>query len=156
MKLVWDAGTAYSIALRGLLVVVAVGAGFGCASSKFAGNWSGTLKESAEAKKTKTIGYSETKRSLKNSLSLSGDGSYTAKFQEVDYTGDWKQSGSKITLTPTTFMGMTQDKFPKTKKEVGVASIETIFKPYELEVGSDEKSLSHSGPEGSITFTKQD
>jgi len=135
----------------GLLIVLS-----GCASSKLAGNWSGSVKPSAEAQKSKGIGYSETKRSLKSSLTLNGDGSYTAKLQEVEYTGDWSQSGTKVTLKPKTYMGMSAENFPKTKKEVEGDALQTIFKAYDLEVSADEKSMTHTGAEGTTTFSKQD
>ncbi len=128
----------------------------GCSSSKWAGNYKGLLKEVAGKKPTKKIGFSETKPILTSTLTLSGDGSYIGKFREVEYSGDWKESSGKVTLTPKTYMGMTQENFPKTKKDTDAGAVDSLFKPYELEEGSDGKTLVHTDDAGTNTFTKAD
>jgi len=84
------------------------------------------------------------------------DGSYTAKIREVNYTGDWKEEGQKITLTPKTFMGMTEASMPPTKKDVGKGTMNTIFQPVVLEESADGKTLTHTDENGTDTYTKAD
>ena len=136
------------------IVSVAAFSVAGCSSSKFAGEWKGLLKESATKPKKKAGGYSETKPILTSSMTLSGDGTYTAKFREVDYTGEWKDAGGKITLTPKTYMGMPKENFPKTKQDAGAGAVDSLYKPYELDESSDGKTLTHTDEAGTNTFTK--
>ena len=135
--------------------LVVVSSLVGCSSSKWAGDYKGLLKEAAGKKPTKKIGYSETKPILTSTLTLGGDGSYIGKFREVEYTGEWKESGGKITLTPKTYMGMTQENFPKTKKDTDAGAVDSLFKPYDLDAGTDGKTLTHTDDAGTNTFTKE-
>jgi len=136
--------------------ICAVAATSGCSSSKWAGNWNGLLKPAATNTNTKRIGYSETKPTLTSTLVLSGDGSYNAKIREVTYTGDWKEAGKKITLQPKTYMGMSEESMPKTKKAVGSGTMDSLFKPFVLDEGPDGKTLIHTDNRGTDTFTKAD
>ncbi len=102
----------------------------------------------------KQHGYSETKPSLKSSLVLNGDGSYTAKFEEIDYAGTWAADGPKIVLKPKTYMGMERSTFPKPKVSTQTKTIDSLFQPYDLETTADGKTLTHKDDFGVVTFKK--
>ena len=126
----------------------------GCAASKWSGDWHGTRVIPKGKKVSKTIGYSETKPSVASSVYLNGDGSYAAKLEEVSYTGDWKEEGQKIILSPKTYMGIERSNFPKTKTESSTQTIDHLYRPYELETSSDGKTLTHTDDFGVVTYQK--
>jgi hypothetical protein len=143
--------------MLGLTVLLASAiSDIGCSSSKWAGNWKGVLKPGSGKQKKSAARYDDTKPIMTSTLVLSGDGSYTAKIREVNYTGDWKEEGQKITLTPKTFMGMTEASMPPTKKDVGKGTMNTIFQPVVLEESADGKTLTHTDENGTDTYTKAD
>jgi hypothetical protein len=109
---------------------------------------------SQAAKKMKVAGYSEGKKDSVSTIELSGNGSYTAKLEQVDYTGDWKAVGKTITLTPKTYMGMDQASFPATKKATGADVVSKIYAPYVLEISTDGSSMVHTDDLGVTTYKK--
>ncbi len=128
----------------------------GCSSSPYAGTWKGVVKAIAP-KPTQGKGssqnaglsrFSETKASTESTLTLNGDGSYTAKMQEVDSGGKWKQAGTTLTLSPDSYMGMDKEHFP------GGSAADGVFKAYELTASEDAKTLTHTDQNGVTTYTK--
>jgi hypothetical protein len=125
----------------------------GCGSDPLQGSWSGDLKL-AKGKKLKVSGYSETKPTIKSTLQLNGDGSYSANIREVTYTGQWVKAGTKITLTPKTYMGVDLAQVTGAKAASSAATTTAIGKPMELEVSADEKTLTAKEEPGETSFTK--
>ena len=126
----------------------------GCASDPLAGNWIGDLQV-AKGVKLETKGFSETKPTLKSKLTLKGDATYTATMREVAYTGTWAKTGTKVTLTPLTYMGVAKAQLVGTKQATSADTTSAIFKGYDLEI-SPEKTLVHTDGKGVTTFTKSD
>ena len=128
-------------------------ANFACGSKPFVGHWDGALKLD-KGKSIPMNKNSETKASLKSSLDINGDGTYTAKFQDVDYEGTWETKGTTLTLTPTKYMGLEKGQLPKTKSG-DASAIGGVFKPYVGEFSADGKTLTHNEELGTVTFTKR-
>ncbi len=136
-------------------LVVLVSSGLlisGCASDPLAGNWAGELKL-AKGVVLQTKGFSETKPTLTSHLTVKGDGTYSANIREVMYTGTWAKTGTKVTLTPLTYMGVAKAELVGTKQATSAGTTSAIFKGYDLEVSS-EKTLVHTDGQGVTTFTK--
>jgi len=127
----------------------------GCSGGKWAGDWHGIRVLAPGKKMPKSPGYGDSKPSMESSLYLNGDGSYTAKFSEINYTGDWKDEGQKITLTPKTYMGMDRSSFPKTKTETSSGTIDNLFRTFSLDESTDGKTLTHTDDLGTVTFHKK-
>lgn len=126
----------------------------GCSSSKWAGDWHGVRVLAKGKKMPQQKGYSETKPTMESSIYLNGNGSYTSKFEEVDYTGDWTEEGKTITLKPKTYMGMDRSNFPKTKEETSASTLDNFFKVYTLDEAEDG-SLVHKDDLGTVTYHKK-
>jgi hypothetical protein len=136
------------ISLLGVLSLMLVA----CGANPLAGDWHGVVKLTAGKIVKQANKYSETKQSLTSNLHLNADGSYTAKLQDVDYTGDWAQSDQKVTLTPKTYMGMERSNFPATKTPTGGDAVARLYAPYNLDLSTDHKTLTHTDPLGTTTF----
>ena len=123
----------------------------GCGGG-LSGDWTGTVVPNKTGSSVIGKGYSETKPSLKCTLGLGGNGHYEAKMQEVSSGGSWHVDGSKLTLTPATYMGMTREQL-SSGKEKGIG-LEGIFAPYVLTVSADQKTLVHADEQGVTTYTR--
>ncbi len=139
--------------LRPFYAVAVAAVLFGCGSSPYTGDWTGKLKPTKEFLNRKRPS-TEVKPSLDDSLHLSSDGTYTAKFSEVDYGGKWSEAGLKITLTPETYMGISKEQMAPKKGTTSTTTIDKIYAPMDLDVQSDGKSLTFTLPAGKVTLTK--